>query len=138
MGGKVDRATSRAVGRAGEAEGATGLDSEMDRGRQKNWAGRTARDKPQRLVPEDTPPKKQVLKFHSELRKVESSVLVQARTSRIGLAKFLYNHKVPGVLSAQCGCGAGEKTPRHMTLFCTEETGRRQRLRTSTYGRVSY
>jgi hypothetical protein len=81
-------------------------------------------------VPEDTPPNRAVLKLHSGLRKAESSVLVQARTGRIGLAKFLHKRKVPGVLSAQCRCGAGEETPRHMALFCTEEAGRRQGLRT--------
>ena len=85
-----------------------------------------------RVVPvlEDTPPNRAVLKLHSGLRKAESSVLVQARTGRIGLAKFLYNCKVPGILSAQCRCGAGEETPRHMVLYCTEEAERRQHLRT--------
>jgi hypothetical protein len=77
-----------------------------------------------------------VLKLHSGLRKAESSVLVQARTGSIGLAKFLYKRKVPGVLSAQCRCGAGEETTRHMALFCTKEAGRRQGLRTN--GRVNY
>jgi hypothetical protein len=81
-------------------------------------------------VPEDTPPNKGVLKLYAGLRKAESSVLVQASTGRIGLAKFLYNRKVPGILSAQCRCGAGEETPRHMALYCTEETSRREHLRT--------
>ena len=45
-------------------------------------------------VTEDTPPNRAVLKLHSGLRKAESSVLVQARTGRIGLAKFLYSRKV--------------------------------------------
>jgi hypothetical protein len=65
------------------------------------------------LVPEDTPPDRKVLKLHSMLRKAESSVLVQARTGCIGLAKFLYGWHVPGVLSAQCRCRGGEETPRH-------------------------
>ena len=80
-------------------------------------------------IPEDTPLNRAVLKLHSGLRKAESSVLVQARTGRIGLLKFLYNRKVPGVLSAQCRCRNGEETPRHMALFCIEEAGRRQHLR---------
>ena len=87
-------------------------------------------------VPEDTPPCKRVLKLHSGLRKAESAVLVQARTGRIGLAKFLYNRRVPGVLSAQSRCGAGEETPRHMALYCTEEAERRQDLRTNS--RIDY
>jgi hypothetical protein len=61
---------------------------------------------------------------------------VQAPTGRIGLAKFLYNRKVPGVLTAQCRCGAGEETPRHMALFCTDEAERRQHLRVG--GRLDY
>jgi hypothetical protein len=71
-----------------------------------------------RAIPEVAPPNKAVLKLHSGLQKAESSVLVQARTGRIGLAKFLYNRKVPGILSAQCRCEAGEETPRHMALYC--------------------
>jgi hypothetical protein len=89
-----------------------------------------------RAVLEDTPPNKAVLKLHSGLQKAESSVLVQARTGRIGLAKFLYNRKVPGIQSAQCRCGAREETPRHMALYCIEEAGRRLGLRTN--GRVNY
>lgn len=62
-------------------------------------------------VPEDTPPDSGVLRLHAGLRKAESFVLVQACTGRIGLAKFLYNRKVPGKLSIQCRCGPGEETP---------------------------
>jgi hypothetical protein len=90
-----------------------------------------------RAIPEDIPPNKAVLKLHSGLRKAESSVLVQARTCRIGLAKFPYNSKVPSVLSAQCRCSArGKETRRHMVLFFTEEAGRRQHLQTG--GRLDY
>jgi hypothetical protein len=53
-----------------------------------------------KAILEDTPLNEAVLKLHSGLRKAESSVLVQARTGRIGLAKFLYNCKVLGVLTA--------------------------------------
>jgi hypothetical protein len=83
-----------------------------------------------KAVPEDTPPDKGVLKLHARLRKAESSMLVQARIGHIGLAKFLYNRKVLGILPAQCRCGAGEETARHVALYCAEEAGRRQHLRT--------
>ena len=43
---------------------------------------------------------------------------------------------VPGIESAQCRCGNGEETPRHMALFCTEEAGRRQHIRVG--GRLDY
>jgi hypothetical protein len=75
-------------------------------------------------VPEDTPSNKGALKLHSRLRKAESLVLVQARTGRIRLARFLYNHKVPGIEVAQCMCRAGEETPQHVAAYCTEETKR--------------
>jgi hypothetical protein len=88
------------------------------------------------VVPEDPPPSKQVLKLHTGLKKAESSMLVQARTGRIGLAKFLYGRKVPGIQTAQCRCEAGEETVRHMALYCTDETERRQGLRMN--GRLNY
>jgi hypothetical protein len=97
------------------------------------WPGT---DPGSRAIPEDTPPNKAVLKLYLGLQKAENSVLVQARTGRIRLAKVLYNRKVPGIQSAQCRCGAGEETPRYMALYCIEEAGRRLGLRTN--GRVNY
>jgi hypothetical protein len=88
------------------------------------------------VIPVDAAPNRQVLKMHSRLQKAESAVLVQARTGCIGLARFLYSRKVPGVQSAKCRCGAGDETPRHMALYCIEEAERRQSLRTN--GRVDY
>ena len=61
---------------------------------------RPGTDPGSRAIPEDAPPNKAVLKLHSGLKKAESSVLVQARTGRIGLARFLYSRKVPGIQSA--------------------------------------
>jgi hypothetical protein len=89
-----------------------------------------------RAVPEDALPNKAVLKLHSGLRKVESFILVQARTGRIGLAKFLYNRKMPSVQTTQCRRRAGEGMPQYMALFCTEEAGRREYLLTG--GRLDY
>jgi hypothetical protein len=82
-----------------------------------------------RVVPENPPPTKQVLDLHKDLHKAESALLVQARTGQIGLAKFLYSRKVPGVVTAKCQCTAGQETARHMALFCTKEASRRQYLR---------
>jgi hypothetical protein len=92
---------------------------------------RPGTDPGSKAIPEDTPPNEAVLKLHSGLRKAESSVLVQARMGRIGLAKFLYNRKVLRVLTAQCRCRAGEKTPQHIAFFCTNETEHRQHLQVS-------
>jgi hypothetical protein len=88
------------------------------------------------VVLEDPPLGRQVLKLHAGLKKAESSMLVQARTGRVGLAKFLYGRKVPRIQTAQCRCEAGEETVRHMTLYCTNETERRQGLWMN--GRLNY
>ena len=73
-----------------------------------------------------------MLGLHKDLRKAESALLIQARTGRIGLAKFLYSRRVPGFESAKCQCGARGETPGHMALFCVQEASRRQRLRDRT------
>jgi hypothetical protein len=97
------------------------------------WPGT---DPGSRTIPEDTPPNKAVLKLHLGLQKAESLVLVQAQIGWIGLAKFLYNRKVPGIQSVQCRCRTREETPRHIALYCIEEAGRRLGFRTN--GSVNY
>ena len=89
-------------------------------------------------VIEDTPPTDKVIELHKGLRKAESTLLVQARTKKIGLAEFLYSRKVPGVKTAKCQCGAGHETPRHMALFCIEEADRRRELTDHTGRKWSY
>jgi hypothetical protein len=76
----------------------------------------------------DPAPTAQVLSLHKSLQKAESALLVQARTGKIGLGKFLHDRKVPGFETAKCRCGAGFETPRHMVLYCIEEAGRRGQL----------
>jgi hypothetical protein len=56
----------------------------------------------------------------------ESSVLVQARTGRIGLAHFLNKARVPGYETPACRCGLGDETAEHLLLHCQLETERRQ------------
>jgi len=80
------------------------------------------------VVPEDTPLTKSTLGLHRGLRKAESALLTQARTGRIGLAKFLYRQSVPNVTTATCLCGAGQETPRHMALYCAHEASNRHHL----------
>jgi hypothetical protein len=87
------------------------------------------------VVPEDSPLAKQVLELYKGLRKAESALLVQTRTGRIGLAKFLYSREMPSIDTAQCQCGAGEETARHMALYCIQEASRRMHL-TDNAGRI--
>ena len=61
---------------------------------------RPGTDPGSRAILEDTPLNKAVLKLYWGLQKAESLILVQTRTGRIGLAKFLYSRKVLRVLSA--------------------------------------
>ena len=75
------------------------------------------------------PPDPEVLKLHQGLHKAESSVLIQARTEKIGLAKFLYQRKVPGVITDQCTCGAGPETVQHVVEYCNRETEHRDQIR---------
>ena len=66
------------------------------------------------------------LKLHEQLKKAKSSVLVQARTGRIGLAHFLCKARVPGYKTPAYRCGLGDKTAEHLLLHCRLETERRQ------------
>jgi hypothetical protein len=65
------------------------------------------------------------LKLHNQLKKAESSVLVQARTGRIGLAHFLNKARVPGYETPACSCGLGDETAEHLLLHCQMESERR-------------
>ena len=40
--------------------------------------------------------------------------MVQMRTGKVGLRKFLYERKIPDVEAARCGCRRGEETVRHV------------------------
>ena len=76
------------------------------------------------------PPGRTILKLHQNLRKAESSALVQFRTGRTGLASFLYRIGVPGIQSPVCQCGQEEETPYHVLRHCPLLEDRRQSLRT--------
>ena len=74
------------------------------------------------------PPDKRVLPLHKGLHKAESSILVQARTGKIGLRAFLYHRRVSGFDSPWCDCGQGRETVRHILVFCPKEKERRKQL----------
>ena len=75
------------------------------------------------------PPNREILKLHDRLRKAESSMLVQARTEKIGLVSFLKRMNVLGITSGNCRCGSGEETVKHVVLYCSLEDHRRDELR---------
>jgi hypothetical protein len=82
------------------------------------------------------PPDEKILALHEDLKKAESSMLVQIRTEKTGLADFLHRIKVPGWETGQCECGAGLETARHVIRWCTLETDRRAQLLSG--GRLDY
>jgi len=75
------------------------------------------------------PPNREILKLHDRLRKAESSMLVQARTEKIGLVSFLKRMNVLGITSGNCRCGSGEEIVKHEVLYCLLEDYRRDELR---------
>ena len=96
------------------------------------WRGsagqRTAADQvwtSPKQVRQDTEPTAAILAQHKDLRKAESSVLVQARTGCTGLAQFLYRCKVPGFTTPDCSCGTNApETTRHLVQYCPLYSGR--------------
>jgi hypothetical protein len=75
-------------------------------------------------------PSKRRLLLHTKLYKAESAVLTQIRTGCIGLAQFLRRRRVPGIRAAECRCGQGQETPKHVVIHCSIEDSRREQLRT--------
>jgi hypothetical protein len=92
----------------------------------KAMADRPGRD----IEPADHPDfTEEALAKHIGLKKHESSVLVQARTGKIGLRDFLHTRKVPGVTSPGCQCGAGRETAIHILTECRDTEEQRIDLR---------
>jgi hypothetical protein len=85
-----------------------------------DWSYRkAARRRPERdKEPADTPDFEKPLRKHGNLRKHESSLLVQIRTGKVGLRAFLFQRGVPTVPSPHCECGEGRETAEHVVLRC--------------------
>jgi hypothetical protein len=58
------------------------------------------------------------LQGHEGLNKAKSSLLVQIRTGAIGLRNFLFERRVPEVLTPYCECGEGRETVEHLVMWC--------------------
>jgi hypothetical protein len=78
--------------------------------------------------PADEPPTNERLKLHDGLHKAESSLLVQMRTGKIGLRAFLFERRVPDVMTPVCVCGDGRETARHVAAYCQLEEATRREL----------
>ena len=88
-------------------------------------------------------PTKQTLKIHKSLCKAASALVVQMRTEKIGLKKFLHSRKVPGFDSPECPCRRGVQSAKHVLVECRAYTGKRNRTwevdrRKAAFGRISW
>lgn len=63
-------------------------------------------------------PSRAVLKLHSELPKCLSSLLIQMRTGKIGLRKYLHGRKVPDISTPTCQCGQAPQSMTHVLAHC--------------------
>ena len=82
------------------------------------------------------PPSRWPLKLYKGLRKAESSVIVQIRTGRIGLAAFLNKARVPDFPSPLCQCGQAEETAAHVIAHCPRFAEQRRSLTDARTGRL--
>ena len=74
-------------------------------------------------------PMKSNLKVHTNIHKAKSSLIVQSKTARIGLASFLYRARVPDFDSPSCRCSSDvEETFNHLVFECPLYADERQRL----------
>ena len=58
------------------------------------------------------------LRKHRDLTKVQSSLLIQARTGPIGLRDFLFKQNIPGLPIPYCNCREGRETVEHLVVWC--------------------
>ena len=72
-------------------------------------------------------PTRDILEIHKGLDKQLSSLVVQMRTGKIGLRKFLYERRVPGVEDKGCDlCRQGEQTVHHILSTCRKFRAERE------------
>jgi hypothetical protein len=69
-----------------------------------------------------------ILNLHRDLRKAESSILIQIRTGKVGLRAFLFRRKVPGIESPNCLHCPTPETAFHVIVECPAEEESRAAL----------
>jgi ribonuclease HI len=73
-----------------------------------------------------TRPSKRTLQYWTYLRKATSSILIQLRTERIGLAHYLW--RINKRDSPYCTCGLSGQTARHILMECPLYTEERDQM----------
>ena len=82
-----------------------------------NWAQKWATCTTNRTTHKiNKKPSKDVLQKFRQMSRPESSVIIQARTGKIGLRDYLY--KINSASSPECSCGYRRQTVHHTLLEC--------------------
>ena len=95
----------------------------------RRWKARWAVRKPPWGELGTAEPDSRVLKLHQGLSKARSSIAVQLRSGKTGLAAFLHRRRVPGYPSPLCPCGQASKTPKHVMIHCPKYSRMREELK---------
>jgi hypothetical protein len=77
----------------------------------------------------EAPPSTDVLALHQLLRKPETAMAVQLQPSKNGFNAFLYQARVPSVLSPLCSCSFRHQTAKHIIIHCRNFSAARNALR---------
>lgn len=64
-------------------------------------------------------PSKNMLHFHEKSPKWVNSLIIQMRTSKIGLKKFFYKQNLPGIKDMKCACDEGKEIVRYVPTKCS-------------------
>ncbi|EEY23737.1 conserved hypothetical protein [Verticillium alfalfae VaMs.102] len=80
---------------------------------QRKWTSETRGRTSFRYTPKPT---KKILQLHEGLIKRQSAILLQMRTEKIGLRKFLFSRRVPDITDDACPCREGRQTVSHVLL----------------------
>ena len=63
---------------------------------------------------------KKVLYLHDKLSKQVSSLMIQIKTGKIGLKKFLYERNVFSIEDTECACREGKELVRQILTECSQ------------------
>jgi hypothetical protein len=77
----------------------------------------------------DAPPSTDVLALDQLLQKLETALAVQLQTGKNGFNAFLYQARVPSVISPLCSCGLSPQTAKHIIIYCRNFSAARPALR---------
>jgi ribonuclease HI len=90
-----------------------------------SWKAETRRRATFKHTPQPT---HEILRLHHGLKKLQSALLIQMRTEKIGLRDFLWKRRVSEVDDPGCDYGEGRHTVDHILLRCRTYNEARGRI----------